>query len=54
MNKHDVLLVMTICELLGKSVDPKEVKETYEAARQRMDRLDDPPEPGYISRAPRR
>ncbi len=33
MNERDVLLVITICELLGKSVDPKEVRETYERAR---------------------
>lgn len=41
MNERDVLLVITICELLGKSVDPKEVRETYERARQRMKQLDE-------------
>ena len=54
MNKHDVLLVMTICELLGTSVDPKQVRETYEAAKQRMEQLDDTPPEGYFFSAARR
>ena len=54
MTNNDVLLVITICELLGTSVDPKQVRDTYDRARQRMDQLDETPPQGYISRAPHR
>jgi hypothetical protein len=36
MNEEDMLLVMTICELLGKSPSPHDVEATYRKAEKRL------------------
>jgi hypothetical protein len=53
MTERDKLLVMTICDLLDKSVDPIDVERAYDRARQRMEQLRGPVPPATFSRAPR-
>jgi len=54
MNDREKLLVMTICQLLDKSVEPSEVEREYQEAKRKLDSSREPTPPGYISRAPRR
>jgi hypothetical protein len=44
MNEKDVILALAICDLLGKSVTPKEVEKAFEKAEKRLE----------LSRQPRR
>ncbi len=36
MNDHDIILAMAICQLLGKSVTPKDVEKAIEKAEERF------------------
>ena len=49
MNQHDMLLILTLCELLEKSVEPKEVERAYEEAKRKLEAHREPPPEGYIS-----
>lgn len=53
LSKSEKLLVMVICDLLGKSVDPSEVEDAYRRAAQRMEQLAGPAPEATFSRAPR-
>jgi hypothetical protein len=49
MNDHDLLLVMTICELLGKSVYPGDVEVAYQQAQGKLKTSREPSTPGDVS-----
>jgi hypothetical protein len=53
MNQHDMLLVLTICELLApeKSVDARDVTRAYEEARRKVELANQPPMEAEIYRA---
>jgi hypothetical protein len=36
MNEHDVLLVLTICQLLGKQTNPAGVQEAYRVSQENL------------------
>lgn len=54
MDDHDIILVMAICELLGKSVAPKDVEKAIEKAREKLERSGQPPRAAVTSHAHRR
>ena len=37
MSDHELLLVITICQLLGKSVAPADVLEAHRVAQERLE-----------------
>jgi hypothetical protein len=39
MDEREILLVMTSCELLGKSVTPKDIEKASEKAKKRLGNL---------------
>jgi hypothetical protein len=41
MNDHDLLLAMTICELLGKDVYPRDVKDAFKHAQEKFKAFQD-------------
>lgn len=53
MDEEDMILALAICDLLGKSVAPKDVEKAYEIAKKRLERLDQPPRPAKVSYAHR-
>jgi hypothetical protein len=54
MDDKDLLLVMTICDLLGKPVKPEEVDKAFAKAQERLERSGRPPREAKISHAHRR
>jgi hypothetical protein len=53
MNDHDVLLVMTICQILGKDPYPDEVEREFKQAKQKLDTSREPPTPAQVYIPPR-
>ena len=53
MDERDMLLVLTICELLGKSTKASTVEKAFENAKKELDRLGRPPREAQISYARR-
>ena len=39
MDENDMVLAMAICELLGKTVEPKDVEKAFNVARKKLERL---------------
>ena len=54
MNQHDMLFILTLCELLDKSVEPKEVERAYEEAKRKLEAHRQPTPEATFSRAPHR
>ncbi len=52
MNEHDMLLILTLCELLEKSVRPSDVEYAYEEAKRKLESDHGPTPPATFSRAP--
>jgi hypothetical protein len=50
MKPNEMLLVLTICELLGKSVDVLDVDRAYEEAKRKLDQSREPLRKAEISR----
>jgi hypothetical protein len=53
MNEKDKLLVMTACELLGKSVTPNEVEMVFERIKKRLELSRLPPREAKVTYGPR-
>jgi len=53
MDDRDVILALAICDLLGKSVTPRDVEKAFEKAKKQLERLGQPPRPAKISYAHR-
>ncbi len=53
MNDHDMLLVMTICELLGTSAYPGDVERAYEQAKGKLKASREPITPAQVYIPPR-
>jgi hypothetical protein len=50
MTPNEKLLVLTICELLGKSVDVVDVDRAYEDAKRKLEQSREPPRKAEIFR----
>jgi hypothetical protein len=48
MDEREMLLVLTICELLGKSFDAPEVERAYETAKETLRRAKESPRSAYV------
>lgn len=53
MNDHDMLLVMTICELLGKDAYPEDVERAYRQAQGKLKTSRAPITPVHVAIPPR-
>jgi hypothetical protein len=42
MSETDMLLIMTLCDLLGKSTDPRSVERAYQKAKAHLQRVNQP------------
>jgi hypothetical protein len=49
MDERDMLLVLTICELLGKPTKASAVEKAFENAKKELGRLGRPPREAQIS-----
>jgi len=54
MDDHDMVLALAICDLLEKSVTPKDVEKAFERAKKRLELSRQPPREAKISYARRR
>jgi len=54
MEEKEMILALAICDLLGKSVTPKDVERAFETARKKLERLGQPPREARVSHAHRR
>lgn len=54
MDDHEIILALAICDLLGKSVTPKQVQSAFEKAAKRLELSRQPPREAKISYARRR
>jgi hypothetical protein len=53
MSEKEILLVMTTCELLEKTVTPNEVERVFERIKKRLELSRQPPREAKISHARR-
>lgn len=54
MNDHDIILALAVCQLLGKSVTPKDVEKAIEDVEKRLERSHHPPREAIVTQARRR
>jgi hypothetical protein len=54
MDDHDMILALAICDLLEKSVTPRDVEKAFERAKKSLERSGQPPKEAKISYARRR
>jgi len=50
MNKNEMLLVMTICNLMGKEARPHDVQTAYRESKEKLEQSEMPPLKGEIFR----